>query len=697
MDYPYEQLDPERFQHLCQALLVREHAGLQCLPVAQPDGGRDAIGPLISDGKAGSIIFQVKFLRNPSSISNPRKWLLDIVKQELPKVSQLIPEGAQQYILITNLPGTAHPKRGSIDRLQAVLDEILPVPSQAWWRDDINRRLDNAYDVRWTYWELLRTPDLLRALLENGLGEERARRLNTIKAFVTKQHELDEQVRFKQIELENDLLDLFIDVPAGLRRGPGDRRARHVDRSIMWSVANASSAARTEATPGTSEDEDDEVAVEYGEEPAVGAAALFLSRDGQWRFPQVILDGAPGQGKSTLAQYICQVHRLLLLQRVNDLDVIPEYHRPAAARLPVKVDLREYAAWVGGANPFSEELDEKRPQGSTKSLESFLASLITVQSGGGAFEVSDLQAVVATSALLLVLDGLDEVADIGRREEVAREINSGVKRLAQMAASLQVIVTTRPSALADITGFSPRAFHHFTLQPLTRPLIEDYSIRWTQAKRLEGRQASRLKRIFKHRLNQPHLGELARNPMQLAILLSVINAREDSFPDKRTALYDMYVEIFLARESAKSEVVRTHRELLVDLHRYLAWVLHAGAETGQELGRIDQDSLEKELRSYLSREGRDAELAKELFGGVTQRVVFLVQRVEGTYEFEVQPLREYFAGRHLYETAPYSPPGRERKGTKPDRFDGLARNPYWLNVTRFFAGCFSKGEQPALG
>jgi hypothetical protein len=85
----------------------------------------------------------------------------------------------------------------------------------------------------------------------------------------------------------------------------------------------------------------------------------------------------------------------------------------------------------------------------------------------------------------------------------------------------------------------------------------------------------------------------------------------------------------------------------------------------------------------------------ELFSGI-DRVVALVSRVEGTYEFEVQPLREYFAARYLYDTAPYSPPGNERRGTKPDRFDAIARNFYWLNVTRFFAGCFSKGELPGL-
>ena len=102
------------------------------------------------------------------------------------------------------------------------------------------------------------------------------------------------------------------------------------------------------------------------------------------------------------------------------------------------------------------------------------------------------------------------------------------------------------------------------------------------------------------------------------------------------------------------------------------------------------------VEAYLKDEGQDASLAKRLFTGMVERVVALVSRVEGTYEFEVQPLREYFAARHLYDTAPYSPPGRERKGTLPDRFDALARDLFWQNVTRFYAGCYSKGELPSL-
>ena len=81
---------------------------------------------------------------------------------------------------------------------------------------------------------------------------------------------------------------------------------------------------------------------------------------------------------------------------------------------------------------------------------------------------------------------------------------------------------------------------------------------------------------------------------------------------------------------------------------------------------------------------------------MVERVVAIVSRVQGTYEFDVQTLREYFAARHLYQTAPYSPAGDERRGTISDRWRALSRNYYWLNVARFYAGCYSEGELASL-
>ena len=224
----------------------------------------------------------------------------------------------------------------------------------------------------------------------------------------------------------------------------------------------------------------------------------------------------------------------------------------------------------------------------------------------------------------------------------------------------------------------------------------DYAERWLRARRMDTKQSAEYRTVLKEKLGQPHLRDLARNPMQLAILLSLVLTRGASLPDKRTVLYEFYIDRFFSREAEKSTVVRTHRDLLIDIHRYLAWFLHSQAENDNGRPSVRQDVLQRIVTEYLAREGHDPTLARELFSGMVERVVALVSRVEGTFEFEVQPLREYFAACHLYYTAPQSSPGKEMLGSKPDRFDAIARNVYWLNVTRFYAGCYSNGELPSL-
>lgn len=81
------------------------------------------------------------------------------------------------------------------------------------WREDLSRRLDTTWDLKWVYPELMTGPDLIRAVLESGLSEDRQRRQETIRSFIRDQYEIDRQVRFKQVELQNNLLNLFIDVP----------------------------------------------------------------------------------------------------------------------------------------------------------------------------------------------------------------------------------------------------------------------------------------------------------------------------------------------------------------------------------------------------------------------------------------------------------------------------------------------------
>ena len=543
MDYSLENLGPERFQEICHALLSRAFPSTQCFPVGQRDGGRDAVSYSALRSSREIVVYQVKFVRHPLAEKEPHKWLEKTVEEEVSKVRALVPKGATHYYLLTNVPGTAYPESGSIDSVQGMLDEKLPIPAQCWWRDDINRRLDDAWDIKWSYPDVLSGPDILRLVIEAALSEDASRRTSAIRACVRDQFERDKEVRFKQVELQNELLNLFIDVPVSIPDSSRSKSKQRTEAAVLWAIA---------------QEEDGNSTRDWIPHDAlsVGAATLLMHPLAQRHLDRVVIEGAPGQGKSTIVQYICQVHRSRILNEGIHDPRIPDTHRNSPVRLPLKIECRHFARWLNRHDPFAAEESANPPEQWQGSLEAFLARQITHQSGGVSFTVADVHAVAALSAVLLVFDGLDEVADFGERRMVVEEISRGTGRLKANAASLQIIVTSRPAAISDSPGLPETDFTHLHLSSIDRQLIGEYAEKWMKARRLEGREASDVRRILRVKLGQPHLRELARNPMQLAILLSLIQTRGGSLPDKRTALYDSYVDLFFSREAEKSIVVR---------------------------------------------------------------------------------------------------------------------------------------------
>jgi hypothetical protein len=670
-----ESLSPERFQQMCQALLAACFPNAQCLPVGQPDGGRDAFWAIRNQptGDSDLYIFQIKFSRTPDR--REEDFIQKVCDEEGPKVKRLIERGAKAYYLLTNIKGTAHLDTGSIDKLDSALTPCLGIPSYCWWRDDLDRRIDNEANIKWSYPEIIRGSDLLQALLEGTLGEEGRRRNDALKAYLAAQYRDDQEVKFKQVDLYNSLLDLFVDIPLGMidsDEAPAGWQTIKVKRHHRLTRSYVYESAET------------------------NAAEFLLDSASRADFPRIVLEGAPGQGKSTITHYFCQVNRMRLLNKDSDLARIKVDHNSGSVRVPFRVDLRDYANWLAGKNPFSSDPSTMRPSDSQISLESFLSYQIVHASGGHVFLVSDLTALAKASHISIVLDGFDEVADVSTREQVVREVSRAATRLEATCKSVQVIVTSRPAAFAKSPGFSKEEWRHFSLRSMSLPQINEYAQKWMAARQLSLKDKTDFQQVLEQRLSQPHMRDLARNPMQLAILLNLIQTKGLSLPDKRTALYDSYMDLFFSREAEKSPVVREHRDLLIELHRYLAWVIQTEAEKARSTGSVTEDRLKELLREYLRQEGHSTGLVDGLFTGMIERVVALVSRVQGTFEFEVQPLREYFAARHLYETAPYSPPGSEKKGTKPERFDVLARDFYWLNVTRFYCGCYSRGELSSL-
>jgi hypothetical protein len=688
MTYCYEQLGEKRFQQICQAILTTIHSGIQCFPVGMPDGGRDAI-ERVEDGSqsAGFIVFQVKFVVDPTSRS-AREEVEKAIKSEKKKVKQLIKKGAKKYFLITNVGGTSHLEDGSIDKVNKALSAAFGVPSQCLWRDDLDRRIDAHSDIKWSYPEILRGSDVLQALIEGKLGAESRSRLDTVRSYVAYQHSKDVDLKFKQIDFSKGLIPMFVDIPGRIIPPSSDIERKRWEDKCGNNVLLESLAAKPE---------------EYGDEfidgtlsPNLNSAQMLLMPQVVDWFPFVVLEGGPGQGKSTITQFLCQSYRLLLLGMTDEIDQIPVELRPISLRLPFKVDLRDYASWVSGYDPFDGRGTSKLPPNTSSSLESFLAAQISNQSGGNTFSVNDLTQLVRSSQILLVLDGFDEVADVPTRNKLVAEITDACTRLYSNALSLQVIVTSRPVAFINSKNFARDQWQHLEILSLSRLGIEQYMHKWMLGRSLDAVEQAEIRMILFDKLSQPHVRELARNPMQLAILLSLISTQGSSLPDKRTQLYDRYVDIFFNREAEKSRLVREHRETLINVHRYVAWTLHSEAEVETANGRVQSERLRQLVRGYLEDKGHEISLFDSFFDGMLERIGALISRVKGTYEFEVQPLREYFAARFLYDTAPSSPASEAKPGGLPERFRALASNVYWLNVTRFYCGCYTGGELASL-
>jgi hypothetical protein len=704
----YESLDDERFQMLCQSLLAIEYPNVQCMPVGMPDGGRDAV--IFGKQGRGSVVFQVKYAKNPTAVEDKAEWVISAVKKELSKLSRLREGGeVEHYVIMTNMPGSSHLDRGSIDKVQKYLEENLPISAQCLWRHDIDIRLEPQVQLKLRYPSLITGSDAVQLLwLLAGSNESQKRRENAIKGYLAHYYDLDSRVRFKEVGLSsNALFDLFVDVPVtvrwdGVERGARSGREKYEENMRRVAAAMRRVAIRrAEIDGGTSMVEqigvvngpDGVTAVSYADGRAskipLGSAALLVDDEFMFGESCIVLEGAPGQGKSTLSQFLMQVQRARILGKTKDLEKLGSEFLSAPLMIPIKMELRDVALWLNGVNPWGAEQD--RSHGKLPTLEAAIAGHIERYSGGVRFDVEDLLEMLSEMPCYLVFDALDEVADLDDRRRVIDEVAAGISRLQQRNGSIRSLVTSRPTAIAKSPTFSQENFLYLRLAPIDHELARDYARRWAAARALDQKDTDEIVAVLGQRLASPHIAELAKNTMQLTILLQLISLRGPSLPDKRTALYDAYFDVFMNRESEKNPDVRDNRELLVDMHKYLGFYLHAKAEARRSTGRITTGDLEALIRHYLVKENRPIDLVPTISASV-DRIFALVSRIEGTWEFEVQPLQEYFAARFLYDDAPYSPTGREKMGTKPDRFDGIASNPYWLNVTRFFAGCFSKGE-----
>jgi hypothetical protein len=288
-------------------------------------------------------------LQNP--FGTPKKdgeWLLERLKEELAKFRD--PKRALRkpdyYLLCSNVRLTSTWKTGTKDRIYAQFQKagVSLKDYRIWDYDQINRFLDDAPDICRQYACWIQPGYVLSQVID-WIGGMEVDFEKAISGYLQKQLVRDHYLRLDQ---------------SGVAGGIDTRIP--VEKVFV----DLSASERELAEPPESESEGKELPPGFvAELLSAGARKCDIQtirkrreREEDRVVGRVVLVGGPGQGKTTISQYLCQLHRAALLrdrrptldqQVVDVIDAIESQNKlealamPKARRYPVRIELSEFA------------------------------------------------------------------------------------------------------------------------------------------------------------------------------------------------------------------------------------------------------------------------------------------------------------------------------------------------------------------
>lgn len=425
------------------------------------------------------------------------------------------------------------------------------------------------------------------------------------------------------------------------------------------------------------------------------------------RFGATLLIGGPGQGKSTLGQLACQLHRAALIRPVtNELstaqrDLVNSFipatrgskgrpdttglGLPSNPLLPLQVTLPDFAAWAARSSLPREE--DRSP---TPSLLQFLADLPSAKQAGLVAE--KLFELICAMPSLLVLDGFDEVGATQDRMRIVVAARELLTRLSERSASSQVLATTRPQGYADELSHVGVKFQKVFLAPLMRNEALEYAKKLIEAKISGADQQDKALRQIHEAAAEPATERLLTTPLQVTILTALVQQLGRA-PRERWNLFSRYFAYTFDREIERgtyaSALLAEHRSHIERIHARVALLLQVEAERdGGAAARMTKNRLGEVIGEVLAEDevAKDhrKQLVQEIASAAENRLVFLVEPEPGNFGFEIRSLQEFMAAWALTS-------GRDSEVEA--RLYQVSKAPMFRNVALFIASrLFSEGS-----
>jgi hypothetical protein len=506
---------------------------------------------------------------------------------------------------------------------------------------------------------------LAAAFAEARLSDEASR---SVRAWLAEQLLADTYAKLSQgghAESQVPLRRVFVDLPVADRPWGDDQEGR---RYLLAGLLRSAPASLQE----------------------LGEARREVPRS-SGSYSATLLIGGPGQGKSTITQLACQLHRAALLKpmaaelTMRQRDLVDSFFDlreddpivpPASPCLPLQLALPELAAWLAAA----ERLKSPEPLALR-----FLADRPSGRQSG--LSAGTLLQLAAHLPALLVLDGLDEV---GAASDRARVVEAARELLAALPDTrLQVLATTRPQGYTgELAGLGLKERY---LLPLSREEALRYADRLVRAMEVGADERARRLSRLEEAAEEPSSRALMTTPLQVTILTALV--QHGRAPRERWRLFFSYFSHVyqreIDRESYASRLLQERRPQIERLHGRVGLLLQVEAEReGGATSRMPRARLLEVVDTVLAEEGIEGDerglLAADIVKAAESRLVFLVEPEPGAFGFELRSLQEMMAAWALTS-------GRDRDVLA--RLGVVARAPLLRNTLLFAASrLFSDGS-----
>jgi formylglycine-generating enzyme required for sulfatase activity/energy-coupling factor transporter ATP-binding protein EcfA2 len=367
---------------------------------------------------------------------------------------------------------------------------------------------------------------------------------------------------------------------------------------------------------------------------------------------RLVILGDPGSGKTTLLKYLALTFARDPKRETGLVEMRLQLNE---SRLPILLPLRDFAkhlqekhkdASVDGPKPLLDYLHIYFENQDIKLPDRFFADMLTA------------------GKCAILLDGVDEVADLPTRQRIARII----EKFTIVYPDNRYIVTSRIVGYADAARLGEK-YEVTTIRDFNWENITSFVGYWNRAIEiiLAGAETEyalqqaqvRSKELLDAIKGNERVRELAVNPLMLTVI-ALVQRYRTQLSERRVELYEEAIEVLLSHwDEAKglsSTMMIAGRELDAGDRRSLLepvalWMME------QHIREIEADELGRQLRQRFKGMLNDdiqARKATEAFLKlINERSGLLAERGQGIYAFSHLTFQEHLAARAVSDKADF--------------------------------------------